>query len=132
MRVQSRLMLRVYRRSSRFAGDFDVPAEATTWAARSSRSPSARLAAIRAFSMNDESSRNAERSTKGWLATSKDLRVRRVAAVAPDQILVNLQIGLKIKGVANAPFLLSRQGSQKFPPKYRRIFLRHRTRLGFF
>ena len=57
---------------------FGCAAEAIRCAARSSRSPKARLAAKRAFSMKEESSRKAQRSTKGWLATSKDLRVRRV------------------------------------------------------
>ena len=52
---------------------------AVTVALSVSSSPSARLAASRAFSRNDESSRNAQRSTNGWLAASKGLR-RRVAA----------------------------------------------------
>ena len=40
-----------------------------------------RVAASRAFSMNGESSRKAQRSTNGWLAASNGLRFRRVDAV---------------------------------------------------
>src|SRR5215472_10296321 len=47
---------------------------------RVSTSVRARLAARRAFSRKEESSKKAQRSTKGWLAASKGLR-RRAGAV---------------------------------------------------
>ena len=52
--------------------------------------------------------------------------------VAPDQLLVNLEVGLKIERIAGSPFLLAREGGEKFAAEYAGIFLRHGARLGFF
>ncbi len=87
---------------------------------------------MRAFSINDESKQERGAIDKRMVGYFEGFARTSRRAVSPDQILVNLQIGLKIKGVANAPFLLARQGVQKFAPEYRRIFLRHRTGLGLF